>query len=170
MQEVGAEVSASRQRQMAALEEGREKAVERLRDRSARLLVEELRASLTDLAGADLEQQAVSVFARRLQDLPEARLAELRAAARTGRPQITTAFEAGEVARQELAALLRQVLDNTEPPEFTTDKRLLFGIELTVGSLSVEVSGNRRLSGLEAAFDNALSGITADGEGPDGTG
>lgn len=172
LQEVDAETESHRQRQKAAFEQGRDTAVGRLRDRSARLLVAELRTSLGDLADSSLERQTVAVFASRLESLPETRLEEFRTAARSDRPLITSAFEPDEAARQELTALLKRVLATDWEPEYTTSKDLLFGIELTVGALRLVVSGSQRLESLETAFGEALSEINAlNGTGePRGTG
>jgi len=161
LREVEAETAAFRASQGEALEEGRKKAVAALQDRSAELLLSELRATLDDLADDDLERRTTAVFARRLRELEPAHVAELRAAALEAAPVIATAFELGEAQRRELAELVNDVTSTTTPPSFVIDDRLLFGVELTVGAVRVAVSGYERLAALEAGFDQALADLEA---------
>ncbi len=161
LREVEAETAAFRVRQGEALEQGREKTVATLQERSAELLLEELRATLVDLADDDLEQRTTAVFARRLQELDPGRLAELRAAAHEATPVISTAFDLGEAQRNELAQLVKRVANSNAEPSFVTDARLLFGVELTVGAVRVAVSGGERMAALEVAFDDALADLDA---------
>ncbi|MFA5569640.1 MAG: hypothetical protein WC972_13440, partial [Trueperaceae bacterium] len=132
-----------------------------LQDRSAELLLSELRATLDDLADDDLERRTTAVFARRLRELEPAHVAELRAAALDAAPVIATAFELGEPQRRELAELVNDVTSTITPPSFVIDDRLLFGVELTVGAVRVAVSGDERLAALEAGFDQALADLEA---------
>ena len=159
--EVEAELEADRARRLASLERARQRAVERLRHRSAELLLAELRASLTDLADAELEERVTAVFARRLAALEPERLEQLRAAAKAHAPVVTTAFPASAEQRERLAALLRDTLGGERPPRFESDERLLFGVELTVGALRVAASGRQRVAALEVAFDEALSELAS---------
>lgn len=166
--EVEAEVAASRRRHLAAVEEGREQAVERLRERSARLLVDELRASLAELAGSDLEQRTIAVFGQRLRDLEPQQLKALRSSAQADTPTITTAFDPGADGRNELTALLHEVLGPDTEPEFRQSERLLFGVELIVGAQRMSVSGSQRMESLATAFNRALSELgTTQREAPD---
>ena len=134
----------------------------RLRERSARLLVDELRSSLAELADSELELRTLAVFATRLRNLDPQQLSELHSAASTQRPVVTTAFEPGPDGRTEITGLLRELLGAEIEPEFRRSDRLLFGVELTVGALRVSASGSQRLESLEAEFRRALTDLAAE--------
>lgn len=161
LEQVEEEVAAHRARRLAALQDGHRKAVDQLRERSARLLVDELRASLADLADEELEERVGAVFARRLGELDGAQLTALREAAARHVPVLTTAFPLPDAQVARLTELVTRVLRGRHPPRFVTDERLLFGIELTVGALRVGVSGSQRLAALETAFGTALTELGA---------
>ena len=165
--EVDTEAAASRRRHRIATEEGREQTVQQLRERSARLLIDELRASLGELADSELEQRTIAVFAARLRNLEPGQLSELRSAAGSHTPVVTTAFDPGPDGRTEITALLREVLDVEAEPEFRQSDRLLFGIELLVGAQRVSASGSQRLESLDAAFNQVLVELIAQPGNPE---
>lgn len=147
-----AEAAAEKERQRAALQLERERGtlISRLTEDSARLLIAELRSSLTELADADLDEQAARAFIRRLEELPGAALRASGMESTT--PVIATATEPSEEMRERLADAVQRVTGTRATPRFRTDPALLFGVELTAGAVRVEASGRRRLAALESGF------------------
>ncbi|MFA5551137.1 MAG: F0F1 ATP synthase subunit delta [Trueperaceae bacterium] len=152
------EASQERDRVLAQLSHERHALVASLTGRSAKVLVSELGASLADLADAELEEQAARTFVRRLAELPEAELVQLRESSADA--LVTTAFEPSEPVRQLLVDAVQQATGRTQAPRFETDPSLLFGAELKVGSVRVEASGRRRLAALESEFGAVLEQAT----------
>lgn len=164
LKEAEREVARERERQLAALAESRERLADDLQVRSARLLVEELEASLKELADESLEERTVERFIARLDELDEESVAELRTAALSARPVVNTAYELEEPLAARLTEAVELLLDGGEPPTFETDESLLFGVELAVGAMRLSFSGRDRLAALGAAFDAAI-GAAAKGGG-----
>lgn len=161
--EVEAEAAASRRHHQVIAEESRQQTVEWLRERSARLLVDELRSSLLELADSDLERRTIDVFSTRMRNLDAQQLSELRSAASTRELIVTTAFVLSESERAEVTALVNEILGTRArvQPDFRQGDRLLFGIELTVGAVRVSATGSQRMESLAAEFSRALAQLAA---------
>jgi len=142
--------------------------VQRLRQRTAALLLAELRSSLADLAGDGLEEHAVRVFQGRLRELPEVHLRDLRKAARDAPVELTSAARLTEQQQQELTRVVQEVIGAEARLRFSVDQDLLFGTELKAGPMLVAVSGRQRLESLDAEFSRTLAGLAKGAPGAAG--
>ena len=116
------------------------------------------RQGLKELANADLEEQIVKVFVKRLQTMDpverEAIVASLRDSDR--RVEIRTAFQVFPEARESLSRSLRQQLDDSVDVRFSTVPELICGIELWAHSHRFMWNLDSYLEGLEARVFEAL--------------
>lgn len=175
--EVEQETAAARRARATALESELDGVTDRLRGGLADLVVDEVRASLTLLAGeeagADLGDRAVATFAARLRSLSAERLEQLRTAAAISAASRTTpspvaggptgaaatlrvAQPLGDGAASELRAVIRELLGIDEV-RVEVDPSVVLGAVLDVGGLRVDGSAAARLEALEAAFKEALA-------------
>jgi F-type H+-transporting ATPase subunit b len=154
--EVELAVTQEHERRLDALASNQQRVAASLTANSARLLLDELRATLADLADAELEEHALARFLQELATLPTASLAELRAGAAQETPVLTTAFELTPELQAQVGAACAELLGAGVTPRFMVEPQLLFGAELTVGALRVEFSGRQRTAALASAFEAAL--------------
>ncbi|PQJ35220.1 hypothetical protein BSZ35_12000 [Salinibacter sp. 10B] len=117
-----------------ALRRERETFLKELADRVSRETITIARRALRDLAHADLEQQVVRVFLKRLNSLGDDRRRTLTDAVQSDKEiSVHTAFELDETDRQRLTETLQAVTENEVTPEFSRDAEIGFGIEVRAG-------------------------------------
>ncbi|HAT29535.1 MAG TPA: F0F1 ATP synthase subunit B [Janthinobacterium sp.] len=91
------------------------------------------RKTLSELAGADLEQRACEVFLRRLRELDEGARAALAAALGGAPARVRSAFELTPARRTALLDTLKTMFGDGIALDFETAPELVSGIELTAG-------------------------------------
>ena len=160
LQETYAEAEDFRARQSAALRQGRQRTVESLRQRSAGLLLDELRTALASLAGTGLEEFSISRFGQKMEELP----GQQRALLGEGPLTVTSAVSLEPALQEQLRALVERSLGAGRPVSFNVDPELLFGLELTAGPRQVALSGRQHLEALQRGFSAALASLEAEGE------
>ena len=117
-----------------ALRRERETFLKELADRVSRETITIARRALRDLAHADLEQQVVRVFLKRLNALDDDRRRTLTDAVQSDKEiSVHTAFELDETDRQRLTETLQAVTEAEVTPEFSRDAEIGFGIEVRAG-------------------------------------
>lgn len=101
------------------------------------------RRVLADLAGAELEREALATLVRRLESLPEE---ERKALAAAPQLRLATAFEADPKTLESLGKAIAGVLGAKVELEWTHKPELVFGVELTGAEhrLAWSVSGYLR--------------------------
>lgn len=120
------------------------------------------RRALTDLAGADLEQQMVAVFADRLRALDDKAKAELAGAASTAEPALVrSALELSQQQKDSIRNTLNETLSADVMLNFETTPDLVGGIELTIKGRKLSWSISSYLDSLEQAVDDVLKGTSA---------
>lgn len=114
--------------------------------------------SLKELADADLEAQAMKVFAKCIEALDPERREEIVAAIADsgGELEVRTAFNLGEQVQNELTGTLREHLGEHVRVRFTTVPELICGIELHAHSHSLAWNMESWLEGLEAQVFEVL--------------
>lgn len=130
------EVDDTRARWYKALDQEKAAVLRTFRQQTAYQLTQTLRQVLTDLADADLEQQVVAVFLKRLVQLPqlEQRALNVALTKADGIPVvIRSSFSLMEVTREAMAAALQKAMVGSVPTlQFEIDSTLGCGIELRV--------------------------------------
>jgi len=154
--EVEKEAQEARGAHADALRRDLREARERLRRRSAELLVDELRRALSELADAGLERQAIRVFRQRLAEVEPDTVGALRGRLEGSPAVIATAFEPSEEAREEATAAVREALDRDVDPSFEVDPELRMGVALRIGGLEVGWSAQGWVDELESTFDDVV--------------
>ncbi len=152
------EAAALRTATAEALEQEVDRTTDRLRTGLSSIVLEEVRQTLTWLAGAELEQQAVSRFLSRLGELPEAQRTELKAAAAEGAVRLTTAQPLADGMRDVVRRVVADVLGATDV-DFRTDEALMVGALLETGGLRLDGSAAARLETLSERFADALADL-----------
>lgn len=152
------EAAALRAATAEALEQEVDRTTDRLRTGLSSLVLEEVRQTLKWLAGAELEQQAVSRFLSRLGELPEAQRTELTAAAAEGVVRLTTAQPLADGMRDVVRRVVADVLGVTDV-DFRTDEALVVGALLETGGLRLDGSAAARLETLGERFADALADL-----------
>lgn len=128
-----------------------------LMSRLSSLVVDEVKATLAALAGAELDPSAWARFEEHLRALPGDERHRLAQAAQgtvrvvTPRPLDATTTDA---ARAALAGLL-----SAEQVTFATDPGLLLGFVLEAGGLRLDGTLHARLDALERSFATALDAV-----------
>ena len=164
LEEIEEEAQEAREAHAEALRRDLREARERLRRRSAELVVDELRRALSELADADLERQAIRVFRQRLAQVEPDTLDALRGRLEGSSAVIATAFEPSDDARREATAAVREALDREVDPSFEVDPDLRMGVALRIGGLEVGWSAQGWLDELEATFDDVVREVHGMGD------
>jgi F-type H+-transporting ATPase subunit b len=118
------------------------------------------RRALEDLAGADLEKQAVGVFIERLRALPDQERSLLADSCREGGDEVTvlSAFDLAADERGRIEAAVREVLGKNARVRFERDAGLICGVALVVRGRRVAWSIDSYLDELETRMNDALTG------------
>lgn len=166
LEEVRREVEARRAQWDEELERERKDHLHQFRPKAAAALTRAARKLLTDMADADLEQQLIRTFVRRIETLDHAELATLRKSARkAGRLRVSTSFETDEDTRNRIRrALQHHLLDDRKTEtdiDFQRSPQLACGIEVDTDGRKIGWTVDNYLQALEAE----LGAATAQPEG-----
>jgi len=151
MEEAREEVEETKSKWYDALEREKATFLQELRQRAGRQVYHITRQALEDLATADLEQQIVDAFCRRLQDLSEEKRQELRSIFRSGHEAtITSAFELPAEAREKIEDILKGYGQDGLELRYQTSPEVISGIELKAPGHKIAWSLDHYLEALEA--------------------
>lgn len=164
MEAIEEEAQEAREAHAEALRRDLREARERLRRRSAELVVNELRRALSELADVSLERQTIRVFHRRLAAVEPDTLDALRSRLEGSPAVITTAFEPSDDARDEATAAVREALGREVDPSFEVDPDLRLGVALRIGGLEIGWSAQGWVDELEATFDDVVRDVRGAGD------
>ena len=166
-EEAREEAAESRDRWKRAVERQRESLVQELQDRVADHALATTRSLLRQLAGRDLEVEAVRTFARRLAELDEEERGEFVEAVRRsdGQVAVYTRFELDEDSREALGEAVREHLGANVDLDFETSGGIVLGVELRAGDRKIAWSAGDRLDLAEREVSELLE---ADGTGGEG--
>jgi F-type H+-transporting ATPase subunit b len=134
-----------------------------LRHRTTQEVFAIARRTLTDLAGAELEQRMVEAFAGRLRALDDKTKAELAGAAASAREPalVRSVLELSGQQQDSLRNTLNVALSADVPLRFETTPDLVGGIELTINGRKLAWSIAAYLDSLQQAVDETLKGKPA---------
>ncbi len=145
----------------AAAAEAVQRDVERVTDelltRLSSLVVDEVRATVAAIAGAELDEPAWARFDERLRALPDAQRSELAAAAQ-GEVRVVTPRPLPAATAEAARAALTELLD-VDHVRFAADSDLLLGVVLEAGGLRLDGTVAARLGSLERSFAAALHAV-----------
>jgi F-type H+-transporting ATPase subunit b len=117
------------------------------------------RKTLTDLAGASLEERLVDVFIERLATMDSQAHAVFAEALKTpARLRVRSAFELPPVQREAIQAALDSAFETEVPVQFDAGPDLVGGIELTVNGQRIGWSIADYLRSLEQGVEELLNG------------
>jgi F-type H+-transporting ATPase subunit b len=127
------------------------------------------RRTLTDLAGAGLEERMTEVFVAHLRDLPEDQKIRLAGGPRAAQWQTTathaalvrSAFEIPSSQRSVIEAALRETLATDVTVRFETSSDLVCGIELRVDGVKLAWSVSDHLSAISASAADLVASVSA---------
>lgn len=161
LEELEHEVRAKRAAAFESVERSLERATGRLHSGVANIVVDEVRHTLADLSGADLDAQAWLRFAERLPTLPAEQRAEFAHAARVHGVRVVTPrplpSEVAEAARTTLTELLGgEAGSASDAVTFAIDPDLLLGVALEAGGLRLDGTASARLEALETTLVDAV--------------
>lgn len=156
------EVEARRTRWLQELSQTQQLHLQRIQPLAAAALTRAARQLLTELADADLEQQALRSFFRQLDALDHGALELLRKSARrAGRLRVSCAFEPDADTRARIRRALQHHLFEAQEPEIEIEFRrvpaLVCGIELDVEGRKVGWTLDTLLQGLHDELVRALA-------------
>lgn len=154
LDEVRREVETSRARWHAELELERQEQLGKFRPKAAAALTRAARRMLADMADADLEQQLIRTFVRRLETLDHDDLATLRKSARkAGHLRVGTSFEPDEETRTRIRRALQHHLLEERKTEIDIDfyrpDHLVCGIEVDTEGRKIGWTIDNYLQALE---------------------
>ncbi len=117
------------------------------------------RKALTDLAGADLEQQVCEVFLQRLKALKEPARTLLRDSLRGAgeAPVVRSVFELPAARQDAIVEALRELAGSAVAPRFETAPEAVCGIELIAAATKVSWSVQEYLSSLQEGIAGLLA-------------
>ncbi|MFO7544083.1 MAG: F0F1 ATP synthase subunit delta [Trueperaceae bacterium] len=139
-----------------ALDRERDELVEALSRRTSELVADELRRTLREIAGADLDARSAEMLRRRAEAFDPDTLDALRSGAREGPVVVTTAVEANDETKAEMGRLLRELTGDDVEPRFETDPALLFGVTIRLGAFRLAWNAAERTSDLERTLAERL--------------
>lgn len=167
-EEAREEAAESRDRWRHAVERQRESLLQELQERVADHALATTRSLLHQLAGRDLEGEAVRTFARRLAELDAEEAAEFVESVRRsdGEVKVYTRFELDSDAREALGEAVRGRLGPGLDLDFETSDGIVLGVELRAGDRKIAWSAGDRLDLAEREVAELLE---ADGGIQEGT-
>ena len=153
-----AEVEEAQTRWLDALAREREALVRDLRERVGQQVLAGVRHALKELAGVELEREAVNVFLARLRALPVDERDAIAAAIRDSDPavEIRTAFPLPPEQREEVSQAIRGHLGERADVRFVTAPDLIFGVEMSAHSHRLVWNLDEYLERLEDQFFEEL--------------
>jgi F-type H+-transporting ATPase subunit b len=162
MDEAREEVDAVKSRWYEALEREKTTFLQDLRQRAGQQVYHITRQALEDLATADLEQQIIEAFCRRLQDLSEEKRQELTTILQQGNEAtITSAFELPPGAREKIEDILQGYAQDGLKLHYQTSPEVISGIELKAPGYKVAWNLDHYLEDLEAETRQMLEEKTS---------
>lgn len=162
MDEARQEVEEVKSRWYEALEREKNNFLQDLRQRAGQQVYHITRQALEDLATADLEQQIVEAFCRRLQDLPQEKRQELTSVLRQGsEATITSAFALPSESRVQIENILQGFVQNGLDLHYQTSPEVISGIELKAPGHKIAWSLDHYLEALEAETRQMLEEKTS---------
>ncbi len=151
------EVEDTKSRWYAAIDREKVSFLQDLRERASQQIFAIARRALGDLANADLEQQMVEAFARRLAELTPERRQELGEALETGgEVVVTSAFPLPEAAQGEITRNLHQYVTHDVAIRYHLAPEVISGIEVKVPGHKIAWSLDNYLTDLEGEIRGAL--------------
>lgn len=159
LDEAREEVEEVKSKWYEALEREKTTFLQDLRQRAGQQVYHITRQALEDLATADLEQQIVEAFCRRLQELPQEKRRELTDILRQGsEATITSAFDLSQAARQKIEGILQDYMQDGANLRYQTSPEVISGIELKAPGHKIAWSLDHYLEALEAETREMLEG------------
>lgn len=159
MDEAREEVEEVKSKWYEALEREKTTFLQDLRQRAGQQVYHITRQALEDLATADLEQQIIEAFCRRLQELPQEKRRELTDILRQGsEATITSAFDLSQAARQKIEGILQDYMQDGANLRYQTSPEVISGIELKAPGHKIAWSLDHYLEALEAETREMLEG------------
>ena len=135
-EEVRAESAAMRSKYAALLKQQEQDASETVKRKTKDAVFEIAGKTLADLANADLEEQVVQVFIKKIKALDDEHIAKLKTALiDSHRPiSVKSAFELSASSKQELEKVIATISGQHVDFEYLKDQALVSGIEINAGS------------------------------------
>ncbi|MCL4859863.1 MAG: hypothetical protein KJZ93_10680 [Caldilineaceae bacterium] len=157
------EVDTLRRQWRTAVEQEKDRFLTELRRRATHQVYTVARRALADLSDAELEQQMVRVFVRRLRDLDEAGRRALRPVASTGQRGLVvySAFPLSERDCEEVLNTLHELTGAQPSVSFETEAGMVSGLELRSESHSVAWNLAHYLKRLEDDITHLIEHETA---------
>ena len=153
-----AEVRAERAAWLQALADEKASFLADVRERVLRTFTSLARRGLTDLAGADLQDQIAWRFLEELRGLDATELTRLRksASSRDEEVLVRTAFALSLVQRQRLTTAMREILAEDMNVKFEEAPELICGIEVRAGGQLLRWSLDGLLEEIELDIEAAI--------------
>lgn len=167
-EEAREEAAHSHDRWRRAMERQRDSLLRDLRDRIADHALATTRSLVQQLAGRELESEAVRTFARRLAELDEGEAGEFAEAVRRsdGEMGVYTRFELDADSRAALREAVEERLGPDLDLDFETSDGIVMGVELRAGDRKIAWSAGDRLDRAEREVSELLEADDDREEGP----
>ncbi|MFW6286479.1 MAG: hypothetical protein ACOC29_00925 [Candidatus Sumerlaeota bacterium] len=125
------EVDRKKEQWTDSLRSHKDQFVDNLRDELTRRLGDTARRALADLADAELEQQVIKVFSKRISELDDDKREDIRSALEEAENlTVHSAWELPEEVREQIKKDIGEVLDGDHSIDFATDGDMACGIEI----------------------------------------
>lgn len=156
LEEVRAESAIMRSKYDALLTQQEQDVADTVKRKTKNAVFEIAGKTLADLANADLEEQVIHVFIKRIKDLDDENIAKLKnAIIDNHRPiSVKSAFELSVSSKQELEKVIATITGQQEDFQYLKEQALVSGIEIDAGSY--QLSWNIE-SYLEALKKNSIT-------------
>jgi F-type H+-transporting ATPase subunit b len=161
-----AEVDRMQAQWFETLQRDQEQLLREFRERAGQQVLTVARRALRDLAGAELEEQMLTVFLERIRGMDPAERQTLASTSRDsdGEIEIRSAFPVAPEMRQRFSDGLREHLGEGVVPRFEVEPKLGCGVELRADSHRMAWNLESYLDALEETFFQGLA--TKKGTGP----
>lgn len=158
LKKVSDEVKDTQAKWYEAIQREKQTFINDIRLRAGKEVCEVARRSLADLADADLGQQIIDVFIKRIQKLDEHERLLLKESVRKSdyEVDISSAFEIPQEARQKMVQQIRDQIANNINVQFKVSSDLICGIELTADGRKIAWNVNSYLNSLEESLSRAI--------------
>lgn len=154
VEQIREEIERLRQAWIDSVENDKQKFLQQLKQKVVCQTLMISRKTLADLAGEDIERQAVRRFIKKIRK--KAREAQDLSAI-SGKIPIRTGFEMDDALKDELAGVLESVFPAADGFEFVVSEGIGFGIELVAGDWKLTWNLSVYLEGMEEEIHRSLA-------------
>lgn len=158
-QEARDETDEQKEKWIESIKREKEAFLKELRQRMSRRLSDVLRKAFRDLANNELEQQVISVFLSKIQNLDDESKRTLSESVtqEDAQPTVRSAFQLPEDKKQEISDAIQAAVSNDVQIDFQTSEELISGIEFRAGGRKIAWNVDDYVQDMQQELTEALN-------------